>query len=62
MDSLEFETVMERLHRLELEVQKVAESMASIESMVRSVVAEVKPTLDSLMGNPMLRMALGIKK
>ena len=62
MDNMEYEAIIGRLHTLELEIRKVTESMASIESMVRMVVAEVKPTLDSLMSNPMLRMALGIKK
>lgn len=55
------EDINERLDRIEEKQDKILEAMTSIEGMVKTVVAEVKPTIDSLMNNPMLRMALGIK-
>lgn len=43
------------------EVERISQAMTNIEGMVQKVIDEVKPTIDSLMANPMLRMALGIK-
>lgn len=43
------------------DTDRIREAMANIEGMVQKVIEEVKPTIDSLMNNPMLRMALGIK-
>lgn len=58
----ENDVLTEKLDKIDQQQQAILESMTAIENMVRTVVAEVKPTLDSLMSNPMLRMALGIKR
>lgn len=53
--------IEEAQRRTAEDVDRIGQTMTQIEGMVRTVIAEVKPTIDSLMANPMLRMALGIK-
>lgn len=49
----------DRLDALDAKLDAIIESQSKVETLVTTILAEVKPTLDALMKSPMLKM-LGI--